>query len=86
MEEEQKKDFRTALDMLNYLLETINEAASNATYCMTDAGKQMCPDFWYTPVFEFSEEDVEFMDKMSRKYGYDLAEFSGMLEEAKEEE
>lgn len=80
-----EKDLRTALDLLNSMFETMNDAASGATYVDTDAGKLTSPEFRFTPVFVFSEEDIEFMRRMCAEHGYDLDDFIEMLDEAKEE-
>ena len=80
-----EKDLHTALDLLNSMFETINDAANGATFSNTDAGKLTSPEFRFTPMFEFSEEDIEFMRRMCTEHSYDLDDFIEMLDEAEEE-
>lgn len=80
-----EKDLHTALDLLNSMFETVYDAATGATFSNTDAGKLTSPEFRYTPMFEFSEDDIEFMRRMSTEHSYDLDDFIEMLDEAEEE-
>lgn len=74
-------------NLLITLLGTINEAACGASFEETDAGKLFCFDFRFTPSFELTEEEMEFIKEFEEEHDAwsELEGLSEMLETAEEE-
>ena len=59
--------------LLLSLLRTINEATSETDSEETDAGLVIIPSFRYEPTFEFEEEDIQTIRKISEEEGEDFS-------------